>query len=175
MPEHETQNILGRAQCRQVNPNHRLHLDNAGGDLDEKLVGGFRLLCPQLYSIHSTLIPKSASKPWIGHCGSAVKLGSTTPFFERPRSKLFSAWGHVQSCSKARGALPAGVWIVDARAWELDFEPPLDEGIRDIVFTLIAHGVETCESYQCDGHAYHDPTVRFEGDLFERLRQSPWQ
>ena len=57
-----------------------------------------------------------------------------------------------------------------ARAWELDFESPLDEGIRDIVFTLIAHGVETCESYQCDGHAYHDPTVRFEGDLFERLR-----
>jgi hypothetical protein len=58
-----------------------------------------------------------------------------------------------------------------ARAWELDFESPLDEGIRGIVFTPIAHGVEKCESCQSgDGYAYHDPTVRFEGDLFEGLR-----
>ena len=35
MPEHETQNILGGARRRQVNPDHRFHLDNAGGDLDE--------------------------------------------------------------------------------------------------------------------------------------------
>jgi hypothetical protein len=35
MPEHETQNILGGARRRQVNPDHRLHLNNAGGDLDE--------------------------------------------------------------------------------------------------------------------------------------------
>jgi hypothetical protein len=43
------------------------------------------------------------------------------------------------------------------RARELYFESPLDEGIREIVVTLIAHGVETCES--CDGsegHAYLD-------------------
>lgn len=57
------------------------------------------------------------------------------------------------------------------RARELYFESPLDEGIREIVVTLIAHGVETCES--CDGsegHAYLEPTVRFEGDLSEGLR-----
>ena len=34
-PKHETQNILGGARRRQVNPDHRLHLDNAGGDFDE--------------------------------------------------------------------------------------------------------------------------------------------
>jgi hypothetical protein len=57
------------------------------------------------------------------------------------------------------------------RARELYFEPPLDEGIREIVETLIAHGVETCESCQGgEGHAYADPTVRFEGDLSEGLR-----
>ncbi len=32
------------------------------------------------------------------------------------------------------------------RARELQFEPPLDEGIREIVLTLISHGVETSES-----------------------------
>jgi hypothetical protein len=58
-----------------------------------------------------------------------------------------------------------------ARARELDFEPPLDEGIKEIVCTLIAHGIQTCESCQGgDGHAYHDPTVRFEGDVSEGLR-----
>jgi hypothetical protein len=36
-----------------------------------------------------------------------------------------------------------------ARARELDFEPPLDEGIREIVLTLIVQGVQTCES--CEG------------------------
>jgi hypothetical protein len=34
-PEHETQNILGGAGRRQVNPDPRLHLDDAGGDFDE--------------------------------------------------------------------------------------------------------------------------------------------
>ena len=29
------QNILGGARRRQMNPDHRLHLDDAGGDLDE--------------------------------------------------------------------------------------------------------------------------------------------
>jgi len=49
--------------------------------------------------------------------------------------------------------------------------PPLDEGIREIVCTLIAHGIETYESCQGgDGHAYHEPTVRFESDLSEGLR-----
>ena len=58
-----------------------------------------------------------------------------------------------------------------ARARALDFEPPLDEGIRDIVLTLIAQGVQTCES--CEGgkgHSYPEPTVRFEGDESEGLR-----
>jgi hypothetical protein len=58
-----------------------------------------------------------------------------------------------------------------ARARELHFEPPLDEGIREIVHTLIAQGVQTCES--CEGgkgHAYPEPTVRFEGDESEGLR-----
>jgi len=57
------------------------------------------------------------------------------------------------------------------RAQELHFEPPLDEGIREIVVTLIAHGVETFES--CEGgpgHSYPEPTVRFEGDLSEGPR-----
>jgi hypothetical protein len=57
------------------------------------------------------------------------------------------------------------------RARELQFDSPLDEGIREIVITLIAHGVETCESCQGgEGHAYPEPTVRFEGALSEGLR-----
>jgi len=35
------------------------------------------------------------------------------------------------------------------RAKQLQFEPPLDEGIRDIVLTLVANGIETFES--CEG------------------------
>jgi hypothetical protein len=57
------------------------------------------------------------------------------------------------------------------RARELYFEPPLDDGIRETVVTLIAHGIETCESCEGgEGHAYSVPTVRFEGDLSEGLR-----
>lgn len=44
------------------------------------------------------------------------------------------------------------------------FDPPLDEGIRHIVLTLIDNGVETFES--CEGgrgHAFAEPTVKFEG------------
>jgi hypothetical protein len=57
------------------------------------------------------------------------------------------------------------------RSRELYFEPPLDEGIREIVVTLIANGVEAFES--CEGgrgHSYAEPTVRFEGDSSEGLR-----
>ena len=42
------------------------------------------------------------------------------------------------------------------RAKELYFEPPLDEGIREIVVALIAHGVETyelCEVIYSDDEA----------------------
>jgi hypothetical protein len=51
------------------------------------------------------------------------------------------------------------------------FEPPLDEGIRDMVLTLLANGVETFES--CEGgrgHSFPEPTVRFEGSSSEGLR-----
>ena len=40
-----------------------------------------------------------------------------------------------------------------ARAKELAFEPPLDEGIRDIVVMLIANGIETFESCEETGRA----------------------
>jgi hypothetical protein len=58
-----------------------------------------------------------------------------------------------------------------ARAKELAFLPPLDEGIRDIVIMLVANGVETFES--CEGgrgHSFPEPTVRFEGGASEGLR-----
>jgi hypothetical protein len=51
------------------------------------------------------------------------------------------------------------------------FEPPLDEGIRQIVLTLVENGVETFES--CEGgpgHSFPEPTIRFEGDASEGLR-----
>jgi hypothetical protein len=57
------------------------------------------------------------------------------------------------------------------RAQEFQFEPPLDEGIRKIVATLVANGVETFES--CEGgrgHSFAEPTVRFEGASAEGLR-----
>lgn len=57
------------------------------------------------------------------------------------------------------------------RARERHFEPPLDEGIRDIVITLVANGIETFES--CEGgrgHSFTEPTVRFEGASSEGLR-----
>lgn len=57
------------------------------------------------------------------------------------------------------------------RAKESIFEPPLDEGIREIVITLLANGVETFESCEGgDGHAFPWPTVRFEGAASEGLR-----
>jgi hypothetical protein len=52
-----------------------------------------------------------------------------------------------------------------------EFRPPLDEGIREIVLTLMGNGVETFES--CEGghgHSFPEPTVRFEGDASEGLR-----
>lgn len=46
---------------------------------------------------------------------------------------------------------------------ELYFNPPLDDGIREIVIVLVKNGVETFES--CEGgpgHAFPEATVRFE-------------
>lgn len=57
------------------------------------------------------------------------------------------------------------------RAKELRFDPPLDEGIREIVITLVANGIETFESCQGGpGHSFPVPTVRFEGSSSEGLR-----
>jgi hypothetical protein len=57
------------------------------------------------------------------------------------------------------------------QAQELQFNPPLDEGIREIVLTLVAQGIETFESCQGgDGHGFPEPTVRFEGGLAEGPR-----
>jgi hypothetical protein len=57
------------------------------------------------------------------------------------------------------------------RAKELVFNPPLDEGINDIVVILASNGVETFESCQGgEGHSFPEPTVRFEGDASEGLR-----
>jgi hypothetical protein len=56
-------------------------------------------------------------------------------------------------------------------ARELIFDPPLDEGIRDIVVILASNGVETFESCQGgEGHSFPEPTVRFEGSAGEGLR-----
>lgn len=57
------------------------------------------------------------------------------------------------------------------QARELVFDPPLDEGIREIVIVLASNEVETFESCQGgDGHCFPEPTVRFEGDSSEGLR-----
>lgn len=57
------------------------------------------------------------------------------------------------------------------RAKKLIFEPPLDEGIREIVVTLPSNGVGTFESCEGgDGQAFPWPTVRFEGAASEGLR-----
>ncbi len=56
-------------------------------------------------------------------------------------------------------------------AQDLRFDPPLDEGIREIVITLASNGIETFES--CEGgrgHSSPEPTVRFEGGSAEGLR-----
>lgn len=54
---------------------------------------------------------------------------------------------------------------------ELRFDPTLDKGIADIVITLARNHVETFESCEGgSGHAYPEPTVRFEGDASEGLR-----
>jgi hypothetical protein len=57
------------------------------------------------------------------------------------------------------------------RARELSFDPPLDDGIREIVHILVANNVETFESCEgTAGHCFPEPTVRFEGETSEGLR-----
>jgi hypothetical protein len=53
----------------------------------------------------------------------------------------------------------------------LSCPPGLDEGIREYVRVLLAHGVETFES--CEGgpgHTYPEPTIRFHGERPEGFR-----
>lgn len=78
----------------------------------------------------------------------------------------------VQRCDHCPGRTPFRPDPENlARAKEMRFEPPLDEGIRDIVTMLIANGVETFESCEGgEGHSFPEPTVRFEGGDSEGLR-----
>lgn len=51
------------------------------------------------------------------------------------------------------------------------FSPALDTGIKRAVLILSGAGVETFESCQGgNGHAYHEPTVRFHGNKAEGFR-----
>lgn len=53
----------------------------------------------------------------------------------------------------------------------MNFDPPLDVGVREIVEALVGRNIETFES--CEGgagHAYAEPTIRFHGGLAEGLR-----
>src|SRR4051812_10906075 len=53
----------------------------------------------------------------------------------------------------------------------MEYEPPLDPGIREYVEILAAAGVETFESCEGGGsHCYSRPTVRFRGDRSEGFR-----
>lgn len=49
-----------------------------------------------------------------------------------------------------------------------NYDPPLDPGIRHVVETLTAAGMDTFESCEGgQGHAYPEPTVRFHGGHFD--------
>lgn len=67
---------------------------------------------------------------------------------------------------------------VHPRDWGVPLPVPLeeiDEGIRDIVVTLNAGGVETYQSCQGGpGHAYFEPTVQFHGSAIEGFRALAW-
>ena len=51
------------------------------------------------------------------------------------------------------------------------FDPPLDKGIERAVLLLRKAGIETFASCEGgEGHAYHEPTIRFEGSQSEGYR-----
>lgn len=53
----------------------------------------------------------------------------------------------------------------------MQFDPPLDPGIRVAVEVLHRAGISTYESCQGgSGHAYPEPAVRFHGDQSEGFR-----
>ena len=64
-----------------------------------------------------------------------------------------------------------GVRPVTLRELNLNYDPPLDAGIRNAVEALQTAGIDTFES--CEGgkgHSYAEPTVRFHGGPEEGLR-----
>lgn len=61
--------------------------------------------------------------------------------------------------------------IKKIKSKDKEFSPPLDKGIEKFVLILNQFGIETYES--CEGgrgHAYPEPTIRFEGDRSEGFR-----
>ena len=53
----------------------------------------------------------------------------------------------------------------------MEFDSPLDSGIKPYVETLVAAGIETYESCQGgEGHAFPEPTIRFHGGSAEGFR-----
>jgi hypothetical protein len=53
----------------------------------------------------------------------------------------------------------------------IEYDPPLDEGIKREVEILVAGGIETYESCQGGpGHAYLEPAVRFYGERSEGFK-----
>ena len=83
--------------------------------------------------------------------------------------KKFKTKNRCAHCPLRTPFRPDPESIQNAR--ELIFEPPLDDGIREIVLILVSNGVETFES--CEGgkgHSFPEPTVRFEGSSGEGLR-----
>src|ERR1700677_3924346 len=61
-----------------------------------------------------------------------------------------------------------GAQTIESRLYQL---VGLDEGILSIVQVLVRNGVETFESCEGgEGHAFHEPTVRFHGSHAEGFR-----
>lgn len=55
--------------------------------------------------------------------------------------------------------------------YSVDEDSQIDPGIKPHVIALREAGIETFESCQGgQGHAFHDPTVRFHGDRSEGFR-----
>lgn len=53
----------------------------------------------------------------------------------------------------------------------IEYDPPLDPGIKDAVEILVAGGIETFASCQGGkGHSYPEPTVRFFGGRSEGFK-----
>ncbi len=70
-----------------------------------------------------------------------------------------------------RDVLRAGECLVWANMIRLEFDPPLDEGIKAAVELLCKHGIETYESCEGgEGHSYPEPTVCFQGDRSEGFK-----